>query len=40
MGSLENWSWGEDDTGNLLSRTNLEGLVKRAKKVLDTEHCS
>jgi len=36
MGSLKNWYFGKDDTGNLLDKTNMLGLIERSKKLGDT----
>ena len=33
MGSLDNWFFGEDDTGDLLHRKNADQLVGRAREV-------
>ena len=33
MGSLDNWFFGEDDTGDLLARRNADKLVARAREV-------
>ena len=33
MGSLDNWFFGEDDTGDLLARRNADQLVARAREV-------
>ena len=33
MGSLDNWFFGEDDTGDLLDRKNADKLVAKAREV-------
>ena len=33
MGSLDNWFFGEDDTGDLLDRKNADKLVVKAREV-------
>ena len=33
MGSLDNWFFGEDDTGDLLSRKNADKLISRSREV-------
>ena len=38
MGSLDNWFFGEDDTGDLLARKNADKLVGRAREV-KIEYC-
>ena len=38
MGSLDNWFFGEDDTGDLLARENADKLVARAREV-KIGHC-
>ena len=42
MGSLDNWFFGEDDTGDLLDKRNADKLVDKAREVLIekfTIHC-
>ena len=34
MGSLDNWFFGEDDTGDLLDKRNADKLVDKAREVL------
>ena len=34
MGSLDNWFFGEDDTGDLLDKRNADKLVDNAREVL------
>jgi len=36
MGSLDNWHFGEDNTGNLMDQANMSSLVERAKKLGET----
>jgi len=36
MGSLDNWHFGEDNTGNLMDQANMTSLVERAKKLGET----
>ena len=43
MGSLDNWFFGEDDTGDLLDKRNADKLVDKAREVLlekfTSQHC-
>jgi len=36
MGSLNNWHFGEDNTGNLMDKANMLSLVERARKLGET----
>jgi len=36
MGSLDNWHFGEDNTGNLMDKANMLSLLERARKLGET----